>query len=193
MKLKFIELNEEHLEQVRAWRMLPEITKYMYTDPIITKESQLKWFHSIRYDESNRNWVVSVDGVLIGFVNLKISWKNKRGFWAYYIGNPDYIGKGIGVQIELNILRYVFDILNLNKLECEVFQFNNRVVRIHQKCGSKIEGTLRHHVIKNEGLENIICMGILKSEWDLIKDDFDINIAEIEYDEPILAIDYANY
>lgn len=180
MKLKFEKLREKHLEQVRLWRMLPEVTKYMYTDPKITKESQIDWYNIIRNDNTQSTWVVDVDGTNIGIVSLKIDSLNKRGFWAYYIGNFAYLGKGIGKQIELNMLIYVFEILNLNKLTCEVFEFNDRVVKIHEKYGSRIEGNLKNHIYKNGEYYNVVIMGILKSEWEQIKGKFDITSAEIE-------------
>ena len=178
--MKFNKLKESHLEQVRMWRMKSEITKFMYTDPIITKESQINWFKSINGDDNNKNWVVSIDNVNVAFVNLKIDKINKRGFWAYYIGELDYMGKGIGKQIELNILSYVFDILNLNKLTCEVFEFNDKVVKIHQKYGSKIEGILSEHIFKNEIFYNVVVMGILKNDYEQIKKNFDIVYADFE-------------
>jgi hypothetical protein len=42
MRVKLAKLREEDLNMVAKWRMLPEITKYMYTDPVITPESQKK-------------------------------------------------------------------------------------------------------------------------------------------------------
>ena len=86
----------------------------------------------------------------------------------------------MGKQIELNILSYVFDELKLNKLCCEVLAFNELVVKIHQKYGSKIEGRLRKHIFKNGEFHDVIVMGILKEEWERIKEKFDFVKAKIE-------------
>ena len=61
MSLKLIKLREEHLETVRRWRMMPEVTKYMYTDPQISSEDQRKWFEKISKDSSRIYWVISFD------------------------------------------------------------------------------------------------------------------------------------
>jgi len=45
MKLKFNKININNLEQIRFWRMLPEVTKYMYSDPVLSPEGQLKWYN----------------------------------------------------------------------------------------------------------------------------------------------------
>jgi RimJ/RimL family protein N-acetyltransferase len=69
-------------------------------------------------------------------------------------------------MVELNVYTYVFDVLKLNKLCCEVFCSNDLVIKIHEKYGSKIEGTLKQHILKNGQFHDIVTMGILKSEWE---------------------------
>lgn len=43
---------------------------------------------------------------------------------------------------------YVFNTLKLNKLCCEVFEFNRKVIEIHKKFGTEIEGILKQHICK---------------------------------------------
>ncbi|MHB2153630.1 UDP-4-amino-4,6-dideoxy-N-acetyl-beta-L-altrosamine N-acetyltransferase [Calditrichota bacterium GD2] len=182
MKLKFKKISEKDLEKIMNWRMKPEITKYMYTDPDLNIEKQLKWYKNHVIDnDREKYWLINVDGIDIGLVALTdIDKVNSRCYWAYYIGEFDYLGKGIGKQVELNVLTYVFDILNMNKLCCEVFTFNKKVIKLHEKFGSKVEGTLRQHIKKNNKYYDIVTMGILKEEWENIKNNFEINLAEIE-------------
>lgn len=181
MKLEFCKLSEEHLELVRKWRMDPEVSKYMYTNPKITHEHQKKWYEKIKKDSTRRYWIIIADDEFVGVVNLyNIDLINKRCSWAYYLGETSVRGKGVGKQIELNILSYVFDDLGLNKLRCEVLAFNELVVKIHQKYGSKIEGQLQKHIYKNGEFHDVIVMGILKEEWDEIKEKFDFAKAKIE-------------
>jgi len=117
----------------------------------------------------------------IGLVNFyNIDNVNQRAYWAYYIAENGYQGKGIGKLVELNMLKYCFEVLNFNKLCCEVFCFNDMVIKLHEKFGSKVEGTLRKHIRKNDDYFDIVSMGILKEEWQLIKNNFDFEIIEIE-------------
>lgn len=181
MKLEFCKLSEEHLELVRKWRMDPEVSKYMYTNPKITHEQQKNWYEKIKKDSTRRYWIIIADDEFVGVVNLyNIDLNNKRCSWAYYLGETSVRGKGVGKQIELNMLSYVFDDLGLNKLRCEVLAFNELVVKIHQKYGSKIEGRLQKHIYKNGEFYDVIVMGILKEEWDEIKEKFDFAKAKIE-------------
>lgn len=174
MKILFRKVQESDLEKIRLWRTNPEVTKYMYTDPLITREEQLQWFKKINSDSTKRYWVVNVDGQDVGIVCLYgIDFLNKRATWAYYIGEENIRGIGIGKNIELNILDYVFEVLLLNKLCCEVLTENEKVVKIHEKLGSKIEGVRRQHILKGEEYKDIVEMGILREEWKNIKNNFE--------------------
>ena len=176
MNIEFCQIYEEHLDFLRIWRTSPEVTKYLYTDPKITHEQQKRWYEKIKEDPSRRDWIIKVDDKFVGNVYLyNIDLVNKRCSWSYYLGETSIRGKGIGKQIELNILSYIFDNLNLNKLCCEVLAFNDLVVKIHQKYGSKIEGRLRKHIYKNGQFQDVIVMGILKEEWDEIKEELKKN------------------
>ena len=70
--------------------------------------------------------------------------------------------------------------MKLNKLCCEVFCSNETVIKIHEKFGSKIEGTLRKQILKNGKYFDIVTMGILQDEWQIVKNNFQISYADIE-------------
>lgn len=166
MEVKLIKLREEDLDMIAKWRMLPEITKYMYTDPIITPESQKEWFKSIEMDSSVRYWIIIVDDIKVGLISLNdIDYVNKRCYWGYYIADQSARGKGLARILECNIYDYAFFNLKLNKFCSEVLGFNERVVSIHEKFGSKVEGVLKQHIYKNGAFHDVVCMGITRDEW----------------------------
>ncbi|WP_346890176.1 UDP-4-amino-4,6-dideoxy-N-acetyl-beta-L-altrosamine N-acetyltransferase [Clostridium sp. UBA1056] len=173
MALELIKVNKDDLELIMTWRMKPEVTRYMYTDPVLTMETQLKWFYSIQDNDSVKYWIIKFDGVKIGLISIcDIDYKNKRCSWAYYIGDTSFRGRGIATLLECNIYDYVFDDLNLNKLCCEVFTSNEKVISIHEKFGSVVEGTLKQHIYKNGDFFDIVTMGITRDKWENIKKDY---------------------
>ena len=182
MILKFLRIQEQYLEKIRLWRMSENVTKYLYTDPKISPEDQKRWYQRIVQDPSRMDWVINADGEDVGAVYLyDIVPLNRRCFWAYYLGEQTARGKGISRGVELNILNYVFEQLNLHKLCCEVFEWNNFVVQIHRRYGSKIEGVLREHVWKRGEFHNVVRMGILRQEWEQeVRSKFEYPLAEIE-------------
>ncbi len=172
MMIRFNTIHENDLETIMKWRSSPEVTKYMYTDPTLTMDDQLKWFNErVKNNPHEKYWIINVDSKNIGVVSIyNIDFNNQRASWAYYIGENGFSGKGIGKQVELNILKYVFTKLKLNKLCCEVFSFNEKVIEIHQKYGSKIEGVLRQHIFKNGAFFDVVIMGVLREDWIRNKD-----------------------
>jgi len=182
MEINLRKIKKEDLTMIMNWRMAPHITKYMYTDPDLTLEKQKKWFESVSNDQSCLYWIITVDEEDVGLINLyDIDNKNKRCGWAYYIANLDFRGKGIAKQLELNLYRFVFEVLEFNILWCDVFGFNDKVVRLHKIYGSEIEGVLKEHIYKNDEFHDIVKMAVLKSKWPTIKEKYNYDDINIEY------------
>ena len=179
--LELRKISKSDLGMIMEWRMNPEVTKYMYTDPKLTMESQLRWFEHISMDSTSLYWIIKFDGVDIGLLSLyDIDVKNLRCSWAYYLGDQSMRGKGLGRELECNIYDYVFYKLNLEKLWCEVFAFNDKVVKIHEHFGSRREGFYRNHIIKNGEHFDVVAMAILKDEWQVLRKGFVYNEAHFE-------------
>lgn len=161
---------ENELEMIMNWRMLPEITKYMYTDPKLTMEHQLKWFHSLKNRNDILAFMIEVDNIPSGILNITdIDDVNKHCSWGYYMAVKEKRSLPLAMALEWNLYDYVFDVLKMNKLEGEIFSFNKGVLRIHQMCGSSIEGVLKQHIYKNGTFYDVTITGILKETWYTIK------------------------
>jgi UDP-4-amino-4,6-dideoxy-N-acetyl-beta-L-altrosamine N-acetyltransferase len=161
-------MRESDLELVMQWRMRPEVTRYMYTDPQLTLDDQRRWFERVSRSERDRVWIIELlEGQRpVGVLSLsEIDRVNSRCSWAYYLGDTEVRGAGLAKSLELNVYAYVFDTLGLNKLCCEVFSFNDRVVALHEKFGSKVEGVMRQHICKNGEYFDVVRMGMLRSDW----------------------------
>lgn len=182
MQLLFRTLTPADVELTMRWRTMPEVTRYMYTDFEPSLAQQQAWFESISANDTRRDWIINVDGDDVGLLSIVgIDQVNGRCDWAYYIASPAVRGKGVGKAVELNVLRYVFEELGMNKLCCEVFTFNELVIRIHEKYGSTIEGTRRQHIQKNGEFHDIVEMAILAEEWRAnVRDAFDVVPATFE-------------
>ena len=181
MEVKLAKLREEDLEMVAKWRMLPEITKFMYTDPIITPESQRKWFKLIKNDDSVRYWVTLADNIKVGLISLTdIDYINKRCYIGHYIADINFKGKGLSKTLEYNIYEYIFYNLKLNKLCFEILSFNKIPIKLHKKFGSEVEGVLKQHIYKNGTFYDVVCMGITKDKWNNIRKQFVYDKIEIE-------------
>lgn len=159
-------VHEDDLEMIMNWRMLPEITKYMYTDPILTLESQQSWFNSLKNRTDILPFIIEVDNVPAGTLTITdIDYVNKRCSWAYYMAVQEKRSLPLALALEWNLYDYVFDVLDMNKLTGEILSFNKGVLRIHQMCGSETEGVLKQHICKNGIFYDVTIMSILKEKW----------------------------
>jgi len=179
--LELVNIKQEDLPLIMNWRILPEVTKYMYTDPKLTLDGQIAWYNSLEEDKTSKYWIIKMDGIKIGVINLRdIDYINRRCTWGYYIGDTSFRGRGIATLLECNMYDYVFEKLGLNKFWCEVFTFNEKVISIHEKFGSTVEGTLKQHIYKNGEYYDIVVMGITKDRWTKIKSKFNYDKIFIE-------------
>lgn len=170
-KLRPIQENE--LEMIMNWRMMPEITKYMYTDPKLTIDQQKEWFSSLKGRTDIIAFMIEVDDVPSGILNITdIDNINQRCSWGYYMAIKEKRSLKLAMALEWNLYDYVFDVLNLNKLTGEIFSFNKAVLRIHTMCGSEIEGELKNHIYKNGQFYDVTVTGILKENWYAIRHKF---------------------
>ena len=169
--IELVSIQEEHIEMIRQWRNSPEVSSYMYSQQEITEEQQKQWFKNISNDPKSRYWLIQYDSKPIGLVSLTgIDYTLNSCYWAFYLGDTSVRGGGIGAKVEITILKYVFNDLKLNKLRCEVFTSNHKVIRMHEKFGFRREAYYREHCRVNNKYEDVVGLAILKSEWEVQKD-----------------------
>lgn len=106
---------------------------------------------------------------LIGTVSLhSIEWNNGNAILSIGIGEKDYQNGGYGTDALQLILAYGFTELNLHRISLEVIAYNDIAINTYKKVGFKIEGTIRERVNRDNKRHNVIQMGILKKEWNLL-------------------------
>ncbi len=179
--LNLRKITKEDLALIMEWRMNPAVTANLYTDPILDMEKQIKWFDKVKNDNTVKYWIIEIESTPIGLIWLyQIDYYHKKCEWGYFIGNDNFRGKGIGRNLECNIYDYVFYKMNMNRLYCEIFSFNDKVVKIHEKFGSEIEGIFKEHIFKNDVFYDVTAMAILKSKWDKIRINYRYDLIKIE-------------
>ncbi|KYG82852.1 UDP-4-amino-4,6-dideoxy-N-acetyl-beta-L-altrosamine N-acetyltransferase [Roseivirga echinicomitans] len=169
MDIELIKLSLDDIEQVRAWRNSPNVAPYMYNEREISPSDQRNWFNSIN-EEKSRYWLISYNEKKIGLASVTgIDHTLQSCYWAFYLGDSAVRGAGIGAKVEYNVLEYVFNELKLNKLRCEVFVDNDKVIKMHEKFGFRREAYYREHCVKAGKKLDVVGLAILKSEWDRLK------------------------
>ena len=164
--IKLIPLTKSDIELVRNWRNSSDVSQYMYTDSEISKKQQHIWFDNIHKDNSCKYWIIEYDEKKLGLASITgINETLKSCYWAFYLGDSSVRGAGIGAKVEYNIISYVFNKLKLNKLRCEVFTSNEKVIKMHEKFGFRREAYYREHCMKNNEKLDVVGLALLESEW----------------------------
>lgn len=155
-------------EKVLEWRSNPELSQYMYTDiknPSL--QNQIDWFEGTQKQTSSEYWIITLDGMDVGVVNLvKKEPDHGRSDWAFYLASPEVRGRGVGSKVETAIIYYVFKKLGLEKLHCQVFSTNESVIGLHKKFGFEVEGVLKRHFKRAGAWQDLYLLSLYKGEVD---------------------------
>lgn len=131
-EVKLIRLREEHLLDVMRWRMSQAVTKYMFTDPVLTYEDQKKWFLKVKESKDSLYWIIVVDNLPIGVICVT-GIRGNTGELGWYIGEEGFRGKGIASVVLPNFIDYIFKKRIIGTLISEVFEENEAAIHIYKK------------------------------------------------------------
>jgi UDP-4-amino-4,6-dideoxy-N-acetyl-beta-L-altrosamine N-acetyltransferase len=167
-------LEADDLETVMHWRMLPDVTKFMNTDPLLTLEAQRKWFEALTSRGEYYYWVIEAGGIPCGVIHLAdIDLTNKRCTWGYFVAVKKLRSLNLALSLEMSLYDFAFDKQGLNKVTGESFCANTAAIKMHELCGCKTEGILRRHVFKNGRYYDVCVQSMLAEEWRIMRSGFD--------------------
>lgn len=162
---------KEDLPCIREWVNDIEITKYLsnlfifphtynqtenFLNGILEGKNDYKAF--IIANKETEEYVGQID-------LIKIDWINRVATLGIVIGNNDNLGKGYGTEAIKLMEDFVFNTLNLHKLDLLVADFNERAIACYKKCGFKEEGRIRENRFIDGKYTDTLFMGILRSEY----------------------------
>ena len=80
---------------------------------------------------------------------LRIDNISRAAVFYIAIYNPEYWSKGYGKEATALVIKYAFDILNLNRIQLHVSIDNEKGIAAYKKAGFQHEGTLREAMYHN--------------------------------------------
>lgn len=143
-----------------------ELRQYLLQVFPINKYMEENWIKNHSSSSNEVNLAITADGELIGVTGyMNIDWVNRCAEFGVGIFNKKYWGKGYGTETTKLMLEYAFRRLNLNRVYLRVFDYNERAVRVYEKCGFVLEGRQRQAVFCDGRYHDILIMGILSEEY----------------------------
>lgn len=171
-------IKEEDLEMIMNWRMQPEITKYMNTDPKLTLEGQKKWYRKIQEEEEKGfgedrkelYWVLETQGVPVGVVSF-VDWNHKNYLihTGVYIAVKEKRSFKLTVDLQMSMYEFAFEALGVNKVSMEILSNNPQVIRLNERLGAHRDGILRQEINKNGEYFDLYLLSVLQEEWENVK------------------------
>jgi UDP-4-amino-4,6-dideoxy-N-acetyl-beta-L-altrosamine N-acetyltransferase len=155
---------EQEKKAVLEVRNHESVRKSMYTEHEIPLNEHLSWVERLQSDKRQIVFVVLVDEIVSGVVSVNtIDRLHMKSNWAFYLDTN--VRGALGAALEFSLINFVFDELGLEKLNCEVIESNEAVVKLHKKYGFVEEGFRRENIIKNNKRIGVFFLGLTKSDW----------------------------
>ncbi|MFK4789970.1 GNAT family N-acetyltransferase [Microbacterium sp. ZW T5_56] len=115
--------------------------------------------------DGNLSFVIDVDGTAVGHIGVfDIDDLSRHGEVGISL-TPPARGRGIGTEAMAQMLEFAFVRANLRRIHLEVIASNVRAIRSYEKAGFVVEGRQREHAWVRGHYEDLVRMGILRSEW----------------------------
>lgn len=166
MSSRFRQIREEDLSIIMTWRMTPEITRFMCSDPKLTMKEQKAWFERIKIEEDMFYWVFEVDGKPAGLVGL-VDWDKRNSVIhsGAYIAEHEARGLQNIVDMNMNLFGYAIEKLKVNRIGIEIMSNNTGQLRWIVRFGATKEGVCRQAIKKNGEYYDLHLFSILADEW----------------------------
>lgn len=151
----------EDLPMLLAWRNHPDVRRFMYNQHEIHHEEHQNWFAKVSQDPSRAALFYIEGNTPLGF--CQFTTYQKRADWGFYLA-PD-APKGTGKRLGKAALDFAFLERQWQKVSGEALGYNKPSIKFHNKLGFTEEGRLREHAEVDGQFYDVICFGLLRSEW----------------------------
>jgi UDP-4-amino-4,6-dideoxy-N-acetyl-beta-L-altrosamine N-acetyltransferase len=166
MTVRLRPLAPDDRNRVLAWRNAEHVRSNMYDDRVIDADSHSAWFDATLAASEREDRIISVDDRPAGLVSLyEIDATARTCSWAFYVGEPDMTGKGVGSAVERPVLKYVFEELGFERLNCEVLERNAPALCLHQRFGFRITGRLPAQARRPDGPLDALVLQQTRAEY----------------------------
>jgi len=160
-------IEREDLPFLRELMNDSENEKYVvgWSLPVSEKEQE-EWFLGLKKVNDTIRYSIEFEGKFVGTCILNnIDWKNRNLGINIKLLNK-FKGLGLGKETIQLAMKYIFEELNMNRIEANILEYNEASIALFERCGFKQEGRRRQKVFKNNKYNDIIEYSILKEEYE---------------------------
>lgn len=166
-KTRLRAMERQDMPLLQKWMNDPELTHWLGPRFPVSLEDQNRWFDRLLGDSSKKKLLIEdLEGSPVGVVSLMgINQKDRCAEFGIYLGERQTIGKGLGKDATLAMLKFAFFELGLIRVYLYVLEENTRAIKSFEDCGFKKEAVLRENMFFDGSFHNQVVMGILAAEF----------------------------
>ena len=154
------------VDRLTAWINDPEVTEYLSFWLPLSRTAEEEW---VRTEQPGvtRFAIDTLEGTHIGVCGLHAGPANDRcAGLGIFIGDKEHWGEGYGTDAVITACAFAFAWQNLRRVHLTADAENARAIRVYEKAGFTLEGTLREHRYKRGRYCDVVCMGLLRREFE---------------------------
>jgi RimJ/RimL family protein N-acetyltransferase len=169
---------QEDIKLVVRWMNDPDVRAYT-RNPLPRTVEEIKKLFEPKKDEmrTDVHFLIYLknDEKMIGMVGLTdIHWLDRNANLLTVIGEPEYWGKGIGVEASKLMITYAFEELNFHKVCTSIYSPDERALKTAVKIGLVQEVVLREEIYIDGVYVDNHKFAVFKKDWLNLKIDEEI-------------------
>ncbi|MGH4138762.1 GNAT family N-acetyltransferase [Clostridium sp.] len=171
-RVMYREVTSEDVEDIFKIYSDPEVAKYDWYKPIATKNDALSIINRYAKEFQNKEeltWGVArkYDNKIIGYCCLGSFNDDSRRSEIGYGFNRDEWNKGYATEAITVLVKFGFDIMNLNRIEATVTLGNGASVKALKKANFLQEGIVRERSVMKGKFEDDVILAIIRKDYNL--------------------------
>jgi RimJ/RimL family protein N-acetyltransferase len=160
----------DDIDRVLRWINDPEVTQYLAARYPFSRVQEERWLQRVMKQPVSEGLVLAIETLAgarhIGSISLeRPRFEDSHATLGITIGEKDCWSSGYGTDAIVTLLRYVFEWMNLHRVDLHVWNENPRAIACYRKCGFAEEGTLRQDYYQQGRYMDILVMSVLKREF----------------------------
>jgi RimJ/RimL family protein N-acetyltransferase len=166
-KVRLWAVEKQELLNNYIWGNDPELIRLAGMNPFPKSFAEIdKWYEQVVSNTAGRVFAAKTgDGEYIGNVEISaIDWRIGKAEVGIFIGDHRFRGRGFGEDAMRTLLRFAFDEMRLHRLSTRVLEYNERALRLFERCGFRREGRERDGHYLGGRHWDVIHLGLLEKE-----------------------------
>jgi RimJ/RimL family protein N-acetyltransferase len=166
VRLRAVEPEDEPM--LYQWFNDPEVTQNLMLRYPVSHASEREFLESVKQPNSSKAHfaVVTKDTHrMIGGATLEVGQPELReATLGIAIGDKEAWDHGYGTDTMRTLCRFGFEMMNLHRIQLEVYAENARARKVYERVGFTVEGVRRDAMFKYGRYQDIVMMGLLEGE-----------------------------